>query len=672
MKLKWKVAKWFPIMSLLLLTVSSCGLKIDIGQGSADSIYEEGFVTPPTDSEQSDIQEELDSSWTWSASPVNLSGFEIQTVTVHDNKLYFISNGTLYQSGLDGSNIEQMDVIEPEELEFTAFMCIDVNCNLWFADVGGHIASYSMDGVKLNELKLEDSPEFWVLRGGIFGFPDGKVGAVASSLNGDYIIFAFDISTTVPEIIPSLGASIRTGSKSRYAHLNESKLLTWNKEGIYSIEMTENYELADGKEVILKWDDVGIYGESLRVLGISSENSIILMNDGILYALQQISSSTLTVRTELTLAVVGYLPVELSTAVSVYNLSEEECMIKIVEYDDIQLLNTEIVAGKVPDFMVTDSVPFNEYVRQGLFEDLTPYFDLDPDLALLPSIKKALSINQKLYRITPAFMIMTMIGSSDYIDKEMGWTFEEMYELVEDDVSALPSDWNRDNAMQFLIIQNISDYVDWENAESYFDTEDFKRMLEMVKSFPEINHFQTNDVEQVNNGKQLTLQRTLISHLDFVRIDNQLNGKTVFKGFPGGNKTVGTVFTWPFTIAMTSRCSDKEGAWRFMQSVLKSEYQQGFSSVDIIYNEQARKAMTAEYAEQYSEAILGNVPAMTSEQRKRFDEFLLQVNTLVESDQTISSIIIEEVAAYFAGQKSIDEVAKIIQNRVDLYIREQQ
>ena len=46
------------------------------------------------------------------------------------------------------------------------------------------------------------------------------------------------------------------------------------------------------------------------------------------------------------------------------------------------------------------------------------------------------------------------------------------------------------------------------------------------------------------------------------------------------------------------------------------------------------------------------------------------VDTAVEYNQQISTIISEEAAPFFEGQKSASEVADIIQSRVQIYINE--
>ena len=51
---------------------------------------------------------------------------------------------------------------------------------------------------------------------------------------------------------------------------------------------------------------------------------------------------------------------------------------------------------------------------------------------------------------------------------------------------------------------------------------------------------------------------------------------------------------------------------------------------------------------------------------------LLHSTTSVNSyDESILEIVREETGGYFAGQKTLDETVKIIQNRVSLYVAEQ-
>ena len=47
-------------------------------------------------------------------------------------------------------------------------------------------------------------------------------------------------------------------------------------------------------------------------------------------------------------------------------------------------------------------------------------------------------------------------------------------------------------------------------------------------------------------------------------------------------------------------------------------------------------------------------------------------SAMPDIDQKAAEMIMEEVQVYFAGDKSLDETVKIIQNRVGIYLAEKQ
>ena len=65
------------------------------------------------------------------------------------------------------------------------------------------------------------------------------------------------------------------------------------------------------------------------------------------------------------------------------------------------------------------------------------------------------------------------------------------------------------------------------------------------------------------------------------------------------------------------------------------------------------------------------------EEKPYSDEDISTYTTAVENasglwsnDRKVEDIIVEEAEAYFAGDKSVDEVVEIIENRVNTYINE--
>ena len=66
------------------------------------------------------------------------------------------------------------------------------------------------------------------------------------------------------------------------------------------------------------------------------------------------------------------------------------------------------------------------------------------------------------------------------------------------------------------------------------------------------------------------------------------------------------------------------------------------------------------------------VYAATQEQVDRVRNMIETAQSGARMDSDILNIILEEAAGYFSGQKSVDDAASVIQNRVQLYLNETQ
>lgn len=61
---------------------------------------------------------------------------------------------------------------------------------------------------------------------------------------------------------------------------------------------------------------------------------------------------------------------------------------------------------------------------------------------------------------------------------------------------------------------------------------------------------------------------------------------------------------------------------------------------------------------------------LREEDTEQIQKLLESLSCVVQTDDNIINIITEEVEAFFEGGKSAEEVAEIIQSRVQLYISE--
>ena len=112
-----------------------------------------------------------------------------------------------------------------------------------------------------------------------------------------------------------------------------------------------------------------------------------------------------------------------------------------------------------------------------------------------------------------------------------------------------------------------------------------------------------------------------------------------------------------------------------------------------MYQEKLDKAMTPEYEKnEKGEYVLDEngekiqipvggiwmedgteqqIYCMTQEQADKVWEAVTTCERIVEDDDAIYSIVFEQAQAYYSGQKSAEEVARLIQNKALIYVNEQ-
>jgi len=243
-------------------------------------------------------------------------------------------------------------------------------------------------------------------------------------------------------------------------------------------------------------------------------------------------------KTKLTLAVVspaGVASKALATTVTAFNKSNSEYKISLVIFDSPDQLNQEIIEGNIPDIIeVETSLPFESFAAKGLFEDLIPYFEDDPEVWLVPAIHRILSTGDKLYRAATDFMAFSMIGISDFVGAEPGWTSEEITQYLAnapEGATIFPAHWEKAGTLLWLLYPNTDEFIDRESGKALFDTPDFKNFLELVNDIPENSSEYQEDDSLVLEGKQLVTLANYSEVAGIAYADNLFGGKLETKGF---------------------------------------------------------------------------------------------------------------------------------------------
>ena len=162
---------------------------------------------------------------------------------------------------------------------------------------------------------------------------------------------------------------------------------------------------------------------------------------------------------------------------------------------------------------------------------------------------------------------------------------------------------------------------------------------------------------------------------------SKVNGGNVrYVGYPSASGG-GLSARAELSIGISSFSTHQEEAWDFIKSLLSTDIM-----VDLArgagnpVNREALDILNQEDIDYYNEMknehgddpYLMTMCPIDAESAKEYVEYLEHVTMKTATYPTILSVVEEEAAAYFAGQKSAEDVAKIIQDRVMTILQEAQ
>ena len=370
-----------------------------------------------------------------------------------------------------------------------------------------------------------------------------------------------------------------------------------------------------------------------------------------------------------------------------------------------------------------------------LYELIDADADLSREDFVQPVLKALESADGKLYQLPSTFAVSTAIAldkvAGDYDTWNLAAVKDAMTKL-QDGASVFDVYRTKTDILQTCISRNIDAFVDWENGSAHFDSDEFKALLEFANQFPETYDWENatdeeNDSAQnrMNSGKQLMTDMYVSSFEDMLYQLTGYNGGVKFVGYPSEDGTSNHTFQIDGSIAISSTCADKTAAWNFMKQFLTEDYQLGSDVWNFPINQKAfdqkmKDAMTEEYQTDEngnvvkdengnpiripkmtyyttdtgggvafaattetaaSTVVIGgsgvnedgsiSIYAMTQEQADQILDLINATTAVYGYDESILNIISDEAAAYFAGEKSLDDTANMIQSRVNLYVAEQ-
>lgn len=363
------------------------------------------------------------------------------------------------------------------------------------------------------------------------------------------------------------------------------------------------------------------------------------------------------------------------------------------EPDACTQLNMDILAGNMPDILAMDSsVRLQSLISKGLLADVGELISQDAELSeveFMENVFDALRVDGVLYQIVPSFAVDTLIAKQSIVGDRTGWDAEEFAQIL----SVLPegmevvSEMSRQDYIAAYMDACADEIIDYDLGTCHFDLPEFKAALEFSATLPETagtygdGEYWIDPSGHMYDSRykenKILLQPVSITRVRDLgsRINGALGEDGAYVGFPSDSKEGGVLKIYGTSFVLSSQSSHLEGAWSFARYLLTKEYQSGLldggglPTRKDVFGDNVQDAAEYEGFCFINNEFM-NLPAMTPEQLDRTVDFIKGVHHFSFDDMTVMNIIYEEAEGYFRGQKDVESVVDVIQNRVGLYLQE--
>ncbi|MDO4863645.1 MAG: ABC transporter substrate-binding protein [Ruminococcus sp.] len=561
-------------------------------------------------------------------------------------------------------------------------------------DAGGEVAESSDDDMTFEAYGLDSDGRFIYATATDYGYMDGK-------------------TLREPQSMTEYGKYMRL-NKGIFAGQGDFKAFFVMGDGIFGLT-------ADGQLVeVLDFIDSRLYVTDIYALAYVGEGKFALYgrdDAGTYFSLLTVRPDDYVENRE------KYTVGVLSNSGDVWSKNHDEMITKYNKKSEnyegelkyftsgIEGLSTDILGGNSPDVIVYGSRrDMTRLYNLGALADMNElsaqYGGFNED-DILDNVAEAYRYKDGLYMMSQCITMPVLLGKKKYFPNG-NVTLDEFIDIA----SNMPEDMTLggdsmtkpEYVMYNLVTGDLSAWVDFDNAECWFDSPEFVKLLEFthtVRLSPErdwetFNATATEEEKQVYSTERqhaVANEKALIDKdyigglmgVSDVRENKGLSSDDVVylatpskdpkSSFMAHNANI-------FSVLKTGNCM--EGGWDYVNFIMSDEFLRSYLKTE--NNFMTRKdsfEKTLEYGLYRSnhthwtdEQGLENWDAsfgtnLTEEDIERVRSFIASCTNLKSDDDEISDIIMEEYGEFDSGDISAEECARRIQNRVSLMLSEQ-
>ncbi|MCM3629348.1 extracellular solute-binding protein [Paenibacillus glycanilyticus] len=356
-------------------------------------------------------------------------------------------------------------------------------------------------------------------------------------------------------------------------------------------------------------------------------------------------------------------------------------------------VNTAVLAGKGPDLIEMDELPMEAYTKRGLLADLNELMAGDSSFRpqdYFVNILNNAKLGNGLYGMPLYFSLVGLVGDSQAIGKtgvqidDSSWSWNDFLNTARQ----LQQQGEFKNAiigepsilLSEMAAENFTHLVKEKNGERKFDSAAFIQLIDQVKEmvddgllFDMLKDGGGRGSAATQNAHAYFSENTISSFGTYLFNDLIANPTLYAKPHPQ-DMGAGGYFSTYGSVGISANSPHKQEAWNFIRFLMESEVQHlddasgghGFPINMNAYDKQVEQLKSAGTIQTESHPDTAVDVGMLDLLKKDLKEAVHWVHAPSNIDKTIQN----ESKAFFSGQKTAEQVAKIVQSKVNLILNE--